>query len=516
MSTNGRRSVVALLIAFVIASAAVGLTHWEEIRLHLAQLQREAKKIQVGGDKKYVEKSISDQYGVSTGFQRSHRVIESAVLPLDVHTFSLNQEKDLFAQGGGSVTIAEGNVVVLDRLGNLFLFEDGHIRQLKHEPLPTRLADYVLHSDNVSLNSTKMRAHSVAFDPASRDLYVAFTQYENAEQNYFLVSRIDVEFDPLRITGNWTEVYRSDPVPVRYASHGGGGKVLIENGTLYFALGYDAVGPHLIGRKVVSTSQDRNPQGMTIATNGQLLATDQGPQGGDEINVILDELNHGWPYESLGTRYGTYDHDWPMGATPKNLLLTDPMYAFIPSIGISSILSIRDFDQRWNGDLLVGSLKAQSLYRLRYVDGRVVFAEPIWLGERIRDITEIRGKILLLTDTPALVEISVNKPLLDKNARTDIYFREPLIQKCFVCHHFGQTNPTMMAPSLTRIVGREISSDSFANYSQSLNSIEGVWTRDRLVKFLSSAAEFAPGTTMPTQGLSEGEAADIVDALANY
>jgi glucose/arabinose dehydrogenase len=53
------------------------------------------------------------------------------------------------------------------------------------------------------------------------------------------------------------------------------------------------------------------------------------------------------------------------------------------------LIEIDGFNEAWDGDLLVGSLKAQSLFRLRMVDDRVVFAEPIWIGHRIRDIVQL-------------------------------------------------------------------------------------------------------------------------------
>ena len=52
----------------------------------------------------------------------------------------------------------------------------------------------------------------------------------------------------------------------------------------------------------------RNPQGLLIdKTNKFVLATEHGPRGGDEINLINLETNslpnYGWPISSYGTHY---------------------------------------------------------------------------------------------------------------------------------------------------------------------------------------------------------------------
>ena len=37
--------------------------------------------------------------------------------------------------------------------------------------------------------------------------------------------------------------------------------------------------------------------------NGELWASEQGPNGGDEINVIKPGKNYGWPIVSYGRQY---------------------------------------------------------------------------------------------------------------------------------------------------------------------------------------------------------------------
>ena len=95
-----------------------------------------------------------------------------------------------------------------------------------------------------------------------------------------------------------------------------------------------------------------------------------------------------------------------------------PVFAWLPSIGSSNLIEVTGFDSRWDGDLLVASLKATSLFRLRLEGTRVLYSEPIWIGQRIRDIAELRnGSIVLWTDDAQLLFISVDRERLDRNVR---------------------------------------------------------------------------------------------------
>ena len=49
----------------------------------------------------------------------------------------------------------------------------------------------------------------------------------------------------------------------------------------------------------------RNPQGLDYhPATGRLWSTEHGPQGGDELNLILPGLNYGWPVIGFGVNYG--------------------------------------------------------------------------------------------------------------------------------------------------------------------------------------------------------------------
>ena len=53
----------------------------------------------------------------------------------------------------------------------------------------------------------------------------------------------------------------------------------------------------------IYTLGHRNPLGLAFDVQGQLWSTEEGPQGGDELNLIQAGKNYGWPRVSLGRNY---------------------------------------------------------------------------------------------------------------------------------------------------------------------------------------------------------------------
>ncbi|GGX99920.1 pyrroloquinoline-quinone glucose dehydrogenase [Litchfieldella qijiaojingensis] len=146
------------------------------------------------------------------------------------------------------------------------------------------------------------------------------------------------------------------------------------------------------------TLGNRNIQGLTVAPDGTIWATEHGPRTGDEVNRIEAGVNYGWPEVTLGRDYAT---NQPIGA---NSLpgMRDPLHVFegryAPS-GLAYVDSERFPD--WKGDLLAGGLRSEKLIRLRVNGGDVSAAEVLLEGEigRIRDVRQgPDGYIYLLND----------------------------------------------------------------------------------------------------------------------
>ena len=158
------------------------------------------------------------------------------------------------------------------------------------------------------------------------------------------------------------------------------------------------------GEVEVVASGFRNPQGLARDTEGNLWLTEHGPQGGDELNLVRPGLDYGWPYATYGILYG--NRIWPYNkAQGRHDGFEEPFFAWIPAIAISNlIISNSQQFPLWQDDLLIGSLRSGSLFRVRIREGRVTNFERIVMGERIRDIAQMPdGRIALLSDSSRII-----------------------------------------------------------------------------------------------------------------
>jgi cytochrome c2 len=247
----------------------------------------------------------------------------------------------------------------------------------------------------------------------------------------------------------------------------------------------------LAGGREIFTMGHRNPQGLFVDRKGRIWETEHGPQGGDELNLLYRGKNYGWPFVTYGTQYGlTY---WPTPKPNDGKLYEEPVHAFTPAIAISNLIELGPaMFPEWDGDLLVASLRLQSLYRIRLYGDRVAYVEQINIGRRIRDIEQGKdGRIVLWTDEGDIVVL----------ART---VREPegqlLNAMCRQCHE-PVAGGSAVGPSLRDIVGKPVASEPGYAYSPALARLGGAWTEERLDAFLRNPWAYVPGTSMDFRGL---------------
>lgn len=146
----------------------------------------------------------------------------------------------------------------------------------------------------------------------------------------------------------------------------------------------------------------RNVQGAALhPATGELWASEHGPQGGDELNLVRAGVNYGWPVITYGTNYGTGTKIGEGTAKPG---MAQPQKYWTPSPALSG-MAFYDGDRfpRWRGDLLIGALRAQALIRVRLEGERVVADEFMLRGAlpRVRDVrVGPDGYVYLLSDKP--------------------------------------------------------------------------------------------------------------------
>ena len=144
-------------------------------------------------------------------------------------------------------------------------------------------------------------------------------------------------------------------------------------------------------RHTVWSYGHRTTQGLAAhPITGAIWATEMGPRGGDEVNRIIGGGNYGWPLYTEGLDYNgepvTIGEDLGLDFALSDTVL--PVVDFTPAPAISNF-TFHDGDRfpQWQHDLLVGSLRARTLYRLRIEDDKLLEQEKLLhkLG-RIRDV----------------------------------------------------------------------------------------------------------------------------------
>lgn len=147
----------------------------------------------------------------------------------------------------------------------------------------------------------------------------------------------------------------------------------------------------------------RDVQGAAIRPSNRVLwSSENGPRGGDEINVQRPGANLGFPLVSYGREYSGAAING--GVTAKEGL-TQPAYFWTPSIAPSGMTfySGHLFPQ-WQGNLFVAALAGKRIVRLVLDGDRVVAEEPLLLErcQRMRTVNEgPDGALYVLTDEDA-------------------------------------------------------------------------------------------------------------------
>jgi aldose sugar dehydrogenase len=147
----------------------------------------------------------------------------------------------------------------------------------------------------------------------------------------------------------------------------------------------------------VYTAGNRNIQALNVnPATGDLWAVDHGPQGGDEINLLVGGNNYGWPFITGGRDYS----DAPIGVGTQMEGKTSPVHIFEETVAPSGLTFVWNEPalQAWNGDMLIGALVGEGLVRVRMQGGAVAEEEWIEIGRRIRDVHVHDGSIWVLTE----------------------------------------------------------------------------------------------------------------------
>lgn len=153
----------------------------------------------------------------------------------------------------------------------------------------------------------------------------------------------------------------------------------------------------------------RNAMSLVLhPVTGELWETENGPQGGDELNIIRAGRNYGWPVISYGRSYGgdlTGDTG-PSSNQPSADGMEQPLLMWSPSPALSGMAFYTgDKFPQWKGSILIGGLIGEQV-QLVVLNPRglptrrqALFTE---LKQRIREVRQgPDGLLYLLTDEAA-------------------------------------------------------------------------------------------------------------------
>jgi aldose sugar dehydrogenase len=147
----------------------------------------------------------------------------------------------------------------------------------------------------------------------------------------------------------------------------------------------------------------RNVLGLAFAPDGRLWGTEMGPRGGDELNLIEQGKNYGWPEVSYGSQYSGI----PIPDDHRGRGFEEPKLWWNPSISPAGLIIYSgDLFPDWKGDALFGALSGQSFLRANLDGGKVSKAEQWDMGARIREVEQgPKGEIYLLEDRGRLLRL---------------------------------------------------------------------------------------------------------------
>lgn len=328
----------------------------------------------------------------------------------------------------GGIDILNSQLFYVDKKGYGWVQNDGEFNQVITSPLDLNEESFIESFGAYSALSFGVKDILIVANSenSASTLFVSAVNFNKDQKCYFLSIFMTEISAYSNQTTEWSNIFDSEPCLDRhtnntFAGTSAGGRLVYGDNNIFLSTGdfyFDGVneidltaapGSHY--GKIIKISLNtmgveifakglRNPQGLFLDKDG-IFETEHAPQGGDELNFIgFDQSlkDYGWPNASFGVDYGT--KIWPLDPQNKNFKAGDfvaPIMSWIPSIGISNLIRFYSDDglSRWNGDLLITSLRDKSIYRIKLDGMRPILIERIEVGFRIRDLIQFNNKIYI-------------------------------------------------------------------------------------------------------------------------
>ena len=150
-------------------------------------------------------------------------------------------------------------------------------------------------------------------------------------------------------------------------------------------------------RPEIYTLGHRSPLGLAVhPTTGQIWECEDGPNGGDEVNILVPGGNYGWPLVSLGR---TYQGPWHSQKFQRDGFI-DPVVYWTPAIAVSGLAFYTgDKLPKWKGDVFVGGLRYGEVIGTGQIQ-RILFNEKMEELRREALLTDWRHRMRDIREGP--------------------------------------------------------------------------------------------------------------------
>lgn len=304
--------------------------------------------------------------------------------------------------------LPDGGMLVVSRPGKLHLVRNGRLQEITGGPASVYFGE-------TGSPATSHGYIDIALHPdfaTNQYIYLSYTKPLPGEQRGLSIGRA-------RWTGSslegFIDIWGGDPTV-----NGTARLAFAKDGTLFATTGgNDPQDLNTLGGKVIRINDDgsipadnpfvntanargeiyslghRNGLGLAVhPITGLLWQNENGPNGGDEVNVIQPGLNYGWPIVSLGR---SYTGPW-QSEGPNHSGYQPPIVYWMPAIAVSGMAFYNgDALSKWKGDLFVGGLRMGEVPGTGHLE-RILFNENyeelrresllVDLHQRIRDVRQ--------------------------------------------------------------------------------------------------------------------------------
>jgi glucose/arabinose dehydrogenase len=318
--------------------------------------------------------------------------------------------------------VPDGTMLITQRDGKLRVMRDG-----KLDPNPVAGGPASFSTGTSGLPGAVHGYMDIALHPQfaqNRTLYLSYTKPLDGNRTTFAVTR-----------ARWTGSALADAKDIFVGEPGDGGPTPLafgRDGMLYIATsGGNAQDGLNLGGKVLRVRDDggvpndnpfagkegyrpeiytlghRNSLGLAVhPVTGEIWQSENGPNGGDELNIIRAGKNYGWPIVSLGR---TYPGPWQAKSAPTHEGYEPPVVYWTPAIAVSGFTFYTgDRLPGWKGDMFVGGLRTGEIPGTGKLD-RILFNQQmeelrresllVDLRQRIRDVQQgPDGLLYVITD----------------------------------------------------------------------------------------------------------------------